>query len=281
MSTLRHILLLYILCLTMACERSSSENQAPSHTTPEEAVSPDTSKSNKAAFANAIGTAHGLERWKNKKAIKADIRVVFSGNERLNGSMVAETSVGRVRIELEDGTRLVWDGQKAWVSPDTSSFSGARFHLRTWPYFLAAPMKFRDPGTLWQEMEEEELMGQEYNRHKLTFKKGIGDSPDDWYVIYKDPESDKLKAMAYVVTYATPLEKANEEPHIIVYDNYEEVEGTMLSTEWTFYNWSEEKGLHGDSIGYVILENLAFTDPADSLFSKPDNAKEDPMPSGS
>lgn len=250
---------------------STQDTQAASET--------DTLKRSESSFEKDIGIAHGDENWDARKAVEGNITVVFNGNERLKGRMIAETSIGRVRIETEDSLLLVWDGEKAWLSPDTSSFQGARFHLKTWPYFLAAPMKLDDPGTMWQTIGDAPLMGKNYNRKKLTFKSGTGDSPDDWYVVYKDPDSDKLKAMAYIVTYGNTVDKASEAPHIIVYDEYEEVDGTMLSTEWKFYNWSEENGLEGDSIGYVTLSDLKFSDISDSLFQAPAAAKEDKMPS--
>ena len=28
-----------------------------------------------------------------------------------------------------------------------------------------------------------------------------GDAPRDWYILYRDPQSDRLRAMAYIVTY--------------------------------------------------------------------------------
>ncbi|MGB5927551.1 MAG: hypothetical protein WBH03_05225, partial [Cyclobacteriaceae bacterium] len=107
---------------------------------------------------------------------------------------------------------------------------------------------------------------------------GTGDSPDDWYIIYKEPDTDKLKAMSYIVTYGNTVEKASEAPHVIVYDDYQEVDGTMLARSWKFYNWSEEKGIQGDSIGYVTVSNLSFTEVADSLFTEPTGAREDKMP---
>ncbi|MGB3179999.1 MAG: hypothetical protein WBB45_01320 [Cyclobacteriaceae bacterium] len=244
----------------------------------QEAAITDSTKSAESSFAESIGIAHGDDTWNSHQAIQGDITVVFNGSERIKGNMIAETSVGRVRIELMDSTILVWDGNKAWVSPDTSSMQGARFHLKTWPYFLAAPMKLDDPGTVWQDMTDGELLGQNYTRRKLTFKSGTGDSPDDWYIIYKEPDTDKLKAMSYIVTYGNTVEKASEAPHVIVYDDYQEVDGTMLARSWKFYNWSEEKGIQGDSIGYVTVSNLSFTEVADSLFTEPTGAREDKMP---
>lgn len=38
---------------------------------------------------------------------------------------------------------------------------------------------------------------------KLTFEKGIGDAPDDWYVVYTDPENNTMQAAAYIVTFGS------------------------------------------------------------------------------
>ena len=52
----------------------------------------------------------------------------------------------------------------------------------------------------------------------MTFDRGIGDAPDDWYVVYKDNNSDLLAALVYIVTGGgTSVEVAEEDPHTITY----------------------------------------------------------------
>jgi hypothetical protein len=58
-----------------------------------------------------------------------------------------------------------------------------------------------------------------------------------------------------------------------VYDGFEKLNGAVVSTKWTFYNWSKEKGIHGERIGRVTASNIKAVNPPATLFEKPDNAR--------
>jgi hypothetical protein len=229
-------------------------------------------------FAAAIEQAHGVDAWRVRRALQTGIVVEFGGRTAIDGTMLAETTGARSRFELKDGTILVFDGERAWVSPAAASFARARFHTRTWPYFLAAPMKLRDPGTKLELTGQRDLFGKACNTAKLTFETGVGDSPDDWYVMYQDPETKRLAGLAYVVTYGKSVQEAEKEPHAVRYENFVETGGVMISTEWSFWLWSEAEGFHGDPIGKVTLTDARLVDPPDGAFVKPEDAKEDTMP---
>lgn len=84
-----------------------------------------------AEFISSIEKAHGTSVWDAKSGLEANILVEFGGKTRIDGKLLMEPWVGRVCMELKDGTVLVWDERKAWVSPSSSEFQGARFHLLT------------------------------------------------------------------------------------------------------------------------------------------------------
>lgn len=229
-------------------------------------------------FATPIERAHGIGSWQSKDVLSAKIEVKFGENTALNGEMIMETTGGKRRLELEDGTIAVFDGEHAWVSPDTSAMEMARFHLLTWPYFLAAPMKLQDPGTKLEDKGKLPLGDKEYPAAKLTFENGTGDTPDDWYVLYRDPDNDRLHAMGYIVTYGKGKEKASEEPHAIVYNDYKEVEGVQIPTLWNFYMWSEEEGISDEKIAEVALKDPKFVEVPENAFTKPAGAVEAKLP---
>ena len=231
-------------------------------------------------FAASIEAAHGGEAWNAKQAITADIVVNFGGNRMLAGSMTTDTPVARTRFELEDGTRLVFDGEMAWTSPADSTFQGTRFHVLTWPYFLAAPMKLDDPGAHLESLGKKPWRdGQQLEAARLTFGEGVGDSPDDWYIVYRDAEN-RLAGMAYIVTFGKSKDEAEKEPHAITYHDFQEIDGVAVATTWKFWNWSEAKGIEGDSIGDVSLSNIRFTKAKRRTFKQPKDARPEPAPGG-
>ena len=230
------------------------------------------------AFAAVIETAHGLTAWQANKAVKAHIELVWGGQTMLQGTMLFDTPVGKSRIELDDGTVMVFDGQDAWVSPSDSPLEGARFHLLTWPYFLAAPMKLRDPGSHLAPLDPMPQGGRELPAARLTFDAGVGDSPDDWYILYGDPDTQHLVAMAYIVTYGKDKEEAEKEPHAITFEDFETVDGVTLSTRWQFWHWDPEQGTHGEPMGHAKITNIQFVEPSLQDFQKPTDAKRDVIP---
>jgi hypothetical protein len=231
------------------------------------------------SLALAVAKAHNGDAWQDHRAVRVDIDIDFGGNQLFEGTMLYDHHNNRVRMVGADGMTMVFDGERAWIKPaDASIPYGARFHLLTWPYFLAAPFKLDDPGTRMREFGMTTMNGERYRSGKLTFESGVGDTPDDWYVIYADPESGLLEAMAYIVTYGTPQEKAEREPHAVIYKSYRTIDGVQLSTRWVFRRWGEEQGLFGDPIGEVRLTNIEFVKPKQGAFEKPEGAREDTLP---
>ncbi len=231
-------------------------------------------------FVAPIERAHSLEAWRGQGAFRSGIAVRFGGNTILEGRMLMTPSMSRTRLDLASGASAIFDGEDVWVSPAGAEFPEARFHALTWPYFLSAPMKLRDPGARLEPLGSKTLRGDSFETAKLTFEPGTGDTPDDWYVLYRSPESDRLAAMAYIVTFGTSREEAEKEPHAVTYDEFTDVSGVPIPTRWTFWMWSEAEGIHGEPIGGVTLENPEFVTPDPKAFLLPENARKEELPGG-
>lgn len=230
-------------------------------------------------FAAAVEQAHGGSAWRAHGAVAADVALAFGGNPIFDGTMTITPDGARSRLErAADGAVLIFDGTAAWVSPADAEWPMARFHALTWPYFLAAPFKLADPGTHLEPLGERDLFGTPHDTARLTFDAGVGDSPDDWYVLYRDPANDRLAAMAYIVTYGTTAEEAGKEPHAIVYEAFVDVDGALVPTRWRFLEWSEEQGVHGDPLGQLELSNPRFVEPEPGAFTAPEGAREEGLP---
>ena len=243
------------------------------------ACSNDAAAGSKAAdMAEQVAVAHSGQERVSKGNLQARIRVEYGGETALEGTLTLEPASGRARIDLQGGGTLVFDGTDAWVSPTELKLPQARFHLRTWPYFLCAPWKLRDPGVTMTPGPKRKLKGVECDTCKLTFAAGVGDTPDDWYVVYVDPHSHQLKALAYIVTYGSSVEKADTEPHVAVYEQLTDVDGFKVPSKLTFWNWNEEEGLVGQSLGNASFESLQLVAAAPEAFARPANARKDEIP---
>ncbi len=230
-------------------------------------------------FAVPIEEAHGLDAWRSKPALRAHLIMGPEESPSWEADLTFDVSLGRSRMEFSNGDLLVFDGRDAWVSPASSERKRARFHLLTWPYFIAAGFKLRDQGAHLDSLGPLQLKETGYRAAKLTFSPGTGDSPDDFYVVYADRETSLLRSMAYIVTYGKSVDEASDNPHAIVYEDYVRVDGVTLSNRWTFWNWAgQEKGIVGAPLNEATLTNFEFVTPDPGAFSKPDDARRDELP---
>ena len=242
-------------------------------------------------FASSVGAstpiiqtiekAHAAEIYESQAVVKADLVVDF-GPMHLEGTIWFTPSTSKIRMELVGGQTIVFDGQTAWVSPADAQIPGppARFHVLTWPYFIAAPYKLDDPGTHHASVGpypvrngDEPLAGT-----KITFDAGIGDTPEDWYIAFADSKDGSLTALAYIVTFGTALEEASKTPSIVLYDDFVEVDGVPFATTWTFHFWQPKSGIQGDPKGSAKISNIAFVDEPAGAFVKPAGAVEASAP---
>jgi hypothetical protein len=225
------------------------------------------------ALARNVQKAHGMWRWTDSRCVQTDIQIAFGGKVRLQGTLLTDRNAGRIRLALNNGTVLIYDGKNVWMSPANAPINQPRFDALTWAYFLTVPFKLNDQGTHLANLGPLPLInGQNLPAAKLTFGPNVGDSPDDWYVCYVDPQTHWLRGMAYIVTYGKSVDEAEKAPHAITYDNYINVAGVILPRTWTFWNWTQDQGITGQPIGRAILSNMQMVYPAANSFIKSDDA---------
>jgi hypothetical protein len=97
-------------------------------------------------------------------------------------------------------------------------------------------------------------------------------------VLYRDADSGRLAAAAYIVTYGKARADAEREPHAMEYSDFVDVDGVSIATSWAMRHWSEEKGVYGKPLGKGKLTELRFVDPAPEAFARPKDAREDALP---
>ena len=223
-------------------------------------------------FAQTIEQAHQKERFSQKDNVSFDLVLSFGGQERVNDRVSMNTATSKLRLDSKNGTAVVYDGTDIFITPKDAEQNGVRFGIFTWTYFFALPFKLSDPGVNIALQGEKQLADTTYTTSKLTFDNNIGDAPDDWYILYTNPQTAQLEAAAYIVTYGTgDVEKAESDPHAITYSDYVEVEGIPIATTWKFYGWNEEQGLT-DQLGEAKISNITFNKVSAEMFDKPENA---------
>ena len=163
---------------------------------------------------DAMVEAHGgLEAWSSVPTVSFECRFLpAAAPSPIIAREMVEQGSRHAYIDYP-GTemRLAWDGERAW-SEDWNGPYPPRFKAILDYYLLNLPWLTMDPGVILGDPETGKLWDDptEYVTIRMTFEPGVGDTPDDYYVLYVDPTTHLLKACRYIVTYAGVLPEGVE-----------------------------------------------------------------------
>jgi hypothetical protein len=207
--------------------------------------------------------------WENAKGAKKDHQLF---NLRTRDGLItsAAYTLGSAKGEV-------------WITPGLEALGGTppRFYMWTPFYFFGMPFVFADPGATQESLGRKSFQGREYDTTRVTFKSGTGDSPEDYYVTYVDPDSAQLKLVEYVVTFPSirknkPLEQL--EPHAILFEEWQQADGVLVPKAASFYNW-KNGNIEGEPLGRLTFSAVRFivATPDSANFAKPAGAVVAPL----
>ena len=224
----------------------------------------------------AIERAHRMADYVEAGGVTAGFNVNFGGGPLIGGTMQFTPSLSHVRMDLDDGGVVIYRDGDVFVSPADYTTKGydARFHVLTWPYFMALPFKLSDPGVNVLPGGDLPINDADDTEPSLqvTFGDGVGDAPDDWYYLFTSDDA-QLTAAAYIVTYNTDAAEAAQKPSIIRYGDYELVDGVPFSTRWTFNFWNKQTGIDGEPKGEAEIDGIELGPIDAARFTPPVGAR--------
>ena len=225
-------------------------------------------------------SAHNIPSWWEKELVEADVVIDFRGNRIVDGTFTFEAHGPRSRYDRKDGSSIIFDGETAWVTPADAEAPKGRFHVLTWPWFIMAPFKMQGEGINLSELSAAEVNGTEYITLFQTFGPQMGDTPDDWYRFFINPETQLVEGMSYIVTYGKSEEQANEQASIIWYDNYNADGDPAIAHSYEFWLWdTESKSVEGEAPkGTGTITDVSYPDASDDTFAIPSDSRELPLP---
>ncbi|MEM0965744.1 MAG: hypothetical protein AAGJ81_06325 [Verrucomicrobiota bacterium] len=225
-------------------------------------------------------TAHNLESWWGKDVVQADVLIDFGGMIAVDGTFTFEAHGPKARYDRKDGTTIFFDGETAWVHPAEAEASRGRFHVLTWPWFIMAPFKMEGDGIQLSELEEGTFNGEPRVTLLQTFGSGVGDTPDDWYRFFINPDTGVIEEMSYIVTYGKDAETANEEPSIIRYLDYSDGSDPIISQTYEFWLWDPENQTYAADQPKATgtVSNITYLDLDEEVFAIPEGARELTLP---
>ena len=224
-----------------------------------------------ADFISLIEKAHNNKAFMSHKAITFDIEIQWGGKLTLKATVTSQTNSGKIKLSFENGTNVYFDGTNVFMYPASVDYKRARFDVLTWHYFFFAPFKLRDKGVTVTADIDRMNDGRAYPTAKMTFATGTGDSPNDWYILYRNPQTNQLDGMSYIVTYGgkKPTEAT---PNAITYHDWTTLNGVKFPTKWQFTDWNEAKGFTKIR-GEAAIKNIRWVENTEGVFDIPKESK--------
>jgi hypothetical protein len=218
----------------------------------------------------------GKSVWDDQGTVSYDVDFNF-GDDKLQDHQLFDLK-SRDGLIKGEKYKLGSQGEKVWIKPDAKALGKLppRFYLRTPFYFFAMPFVFADAGAIATPADPQTFDGRSYDTVKVTYKPGTGDSPKDYYILYIDSDTKRLKLVRYVVTYfaereGKPME--NLEEHAIVFDAVQRAGDLWVPKETSFYKWEDGK-LGTEKLGSISYSNVKFSSerPDPNQFKQPSDA---------
>ncbi len=259
---MKNIYLLIITLLIISCKQTSEKNNEDAQN--EDVATLKTYPENISKVFDAHG---GLSTWNKMQSLQFTM-------EKPNGDEVTTTDLkNRNSLISMPAHSIGYDGKEVWLhKKDTVAYKGnPKFYYNLMFYFYAMPFILADDGINYEDIAPLEFEGKTYPGIKISYEAGVGESPDDEYILYYDSETNKMAWLGYTVTYFS--KKKAKEFHFIKYSNWKTVEGLVLPDTLTWYNYE-------NNMPTTKRNDLAFTTVViskeklnEAIFKMPEDAE--------
>lgn len=243
--------LTYVMILLLAITACKDKTESPQTTVEDQPEVPQKTTPSYPETLLKVFNAHGgLDTWK-------DMRTLEFTMPKPEGNEITTTDLKERYSLIEMPKNMIgFDGETVWTkSMDGSKLDkDPKFYYNLMFYFYAMPFIVADNGIIYEEAKPLVFEGKEYPGIKISYESGVGESPDDEYVLYYDTDTYRMAWLAYTVTYFS--KKKSEKWSYINYNDWQEVEGLLLPEAITWYNVENDQPVSirkEETFSYVSL----------------------------
>lgn len=216
--------------------------------------------------------AHGgLENWyKNGPlSFRFDYQPLDNSVRRNTYQTIDTWSLKVKHSETQDrSNQFGWDSNDFWVKAKDSTTFGydTRFWSLTPIYFVGQPFILDGTGVNLSKLEQVKYKDILYDRVKVTFDAGTGDAPDDYYILYMNATTHKLKVIRYIVSYPGYFEKGDHLPEkFMELEGEQTISGVSFPQAYRTY-WLDDNEQPGEHITDIDLTEIKFLPELKSSF---------------
>ncbi|KJD33288.1 hypothetical protein PW52_14695 [Tamlana sedimentorum] len=180
--------------------------------------------------------AHGgIDTW-NKMNTLEFLITKPAGEEKHTTDLKTRKSI----IDMQKHT-IGFNGENVWLKNKfEDEYKGnPKFYYNLMFYFYAMPFVLADDGINYEEAEPLTFEGVTYPGIKISYEAGVGESPDDEYILYYNAETYQMEWLAYTVTFRSKTK--SEKFSFIKYGVWEDLNGLKLPKTISWYKVEDNK----------------------------------------
>lgn len=253
---------LTILVLTILFSACKNNTETKSVEAVKEVIEKEITKTYPETISKIL-KAHGtIEKWNAMENLEFTMKKE-SGDEKTTTALKSRKSL----IETKDFS-IGYNGKEAWLKEngDYKYKGNPQFYYNLMFYFYAMPFVLADDGITYTNVEPLKVDGKEYPGIKISYGDGVGESPEDEYILYYDKEEYKMTWLGYTVTYFS--KEKSTDWHFIKYVDWTDVNGLILPLR---LEWYKSEGFKiGEKRNMLLFADAVAskTKPNDMIFEK-------------
>ena len=201
--------------------------------------------------------AHGgIEQWRRQRTFTYTLRDFPLSPEVAKPNTATVDLHSRSNLIKGVGFTVGFDGSRAWSvpGPDAVGLPPRFFSLGSF-YFVGMPFVFADPGATVEDKGTGYFRGKSYRVLGVRYDTGVGHSAEDDYVVFIDPDTDRLALIHHSVTESADVDRVTW-----VFDEWQLVSGLYIPSRMTFYaGWDPDETGQGAS---CTVENVTLSTQA-------------------
>ncbi|WP_452223142.1 DUF6503 family protein [Lacinutrix chionoecetis] len=256
-----------LLLVVMACKQDKTTKTVETTDYKNEVLDVTTSvyPENLTKVFNAHG---GIDKWKTMKSLSFTM-------DKPDGKEVTLTNLDNREALIDNPKATIgFDGDKAWfVNKTDGKYEGyqPKYYYNLMFYFYAMPFILSDDGINYAEAEPLVFEGVTYPGIQVTYNAGVGETPEDRYVLYYNPETYKMEWLGYTVSFVPGIDK--KELHFRKYGEWQDVNGLLLPKTITGYGYKDDKPTEAKATTNFSDIKLSASAIDAKDFAKPENGE--------
>lgn len=260
---MKKLILFAFIVLLISC-KSNSKQEAVDYSEEDLDVTTSIYPENLTKVFEAHG---GLDVWNSMQLLEFTM-------PKKNGDEVTITDLkNRKSLITMPEHSIGFDGENVWVlnKGEKKYKRNPRFYYNLMFYFYAMPFILADDGIIYSEAKPLEFEGKTYPGIRISYDAGVGESPEDEYVLYYNPETYKMQWLGYTVTFFT--KEKEKELHFRRFSDWQEVNGLMLPKTMVRYKYKDNLPTTEHSKNRFTNIKLSIEKPKSELFDVPEGAE--------